>query len=40
VRTDGYSATPALLTTRLAPLQYQTIRQHDIMLLTECDLAE
>jgi hypothetical protein len=35
----GYSATPVLWTTRLAPLQCQVTRQHDAILLTECSMA-
>jgi hypothetical protein len=35
----GYSATPALWVTRLAPLQCQVTRQHDETLLTECSVV-
>jgi hypothetical protein len=34
-----YSVTSALWTTRLAPLQCQVIRQHDVTLLTECSVT-
>jgi hypothetical protein len=33
-----YSTTPALWTTRLALLQCQVTRQHDVILLTECSV--
>jgi hypothetical protein len=35
----GYSATPALWTTRLVPLQCQVTRQNDVTLLTECSMT-
>jgi hypothetical protein len=35
----SYSATPALWTTHLAPLQCQVTRQYDATLLTECSVA-
>jgi hypothetical protein len=35
----SYSATPALWTTRLTPLQCQVTRQYDATLLTECSVA-
>jgi hypothetical protein len=34
-----YSATPALWTTHLAPLQCHVTQQHDVTLLTECSVA-
>jgi hypothetical protein len=35
----GYSATSVLWTTRLAPLQCQMTRRHDVTLLTEYNVA-
>jgi hypothetical protein len=35
----GYSVTPSLWTTRLAPLQCQVTRQHNATLLIECSVA-
>jgi hypothetical protein len=40
VRTCIYIATSALWTTGLAPLQCQVTRQQDVILLTECNMAD